>query len=98
MFRRRREPIRRVTLMLDGRPIVAEAGEPVAAAVLAATGTPTRRSPVEGALRAPYCFMGACFECLMEIDGVPNQQACLVSARDGMIVARPLDATAGDVV
>jgi hypothetical protein len=29
-------------------------------------------------------MMGACFECLVEIDGVPNRQSCLIEARDGM--------------
>jgi predicted molibdopterin-dependent oxidoreductase YjgC len=29
---------------------------------------------------------GVCFECLLEIDGVPSQQACQVQAREGMKV------------
>ena len=32
--------------------------------------------------------MGVCFECLVEIDGVPNQQACLVPVSEGMSVRR----------
>ena len=32
--------------------------------------------------------MGVCFECLMEIDGVPNTQACLTTVREGMRVKR----------
>jgi predicted molibdopterin-dependent oxidoreductase YjgC len=32
--------------------------------------------------------MGVCFDCLMEIDGVPNQQACMIRVRDGMKVRR----------
>ena len=34
--------------------------------------------------RAPYCMMGVCFECLLEIDGVANRQACLVTVQPGM--------------
>ena len=30
--------------------------------------------------------MGSCFECLVQIDGQPNQQACMVPVRDGMQV------------
>jgi aerobic-type carbon monoxide dehydrogenase small subunit (CoxS/CutS family) len=37
-----------------------------------------------GSPRAPYCMMGACFECLVEIDGVPSRQSCLVTVQDGM--------------
>jgi len=32
--------------------------------------------------------MGVCFECLVEIDGRPNQQACQAMIRDGMQIRR----------
>ena len=31
-------------------------------------------------------MMGVCFECLVQIDGQPNRQACLVTVREGMQV------------
>jgi predicted molibdopterin-dependent oxidoreductase YjgC len=31
-------------------------------------------------------MMGACFDCLVEIDGVPSRQSCMVTVRDGMRV------------
>jgi predicted molibdopterin-dependent oxidoreductase YjgC len=34
--------------------------------------------------------MGACFECLVAIDGVQNCQGCQVEVRDGMRVNRQL--------
>ena len=49
-----------------------------------------RTTPVTGELRAPYCLMGVCFECLVEIDGVPNQQGCLAQVREGMRIERQL--------
>ena len=33
-------------------------------------------------------MMGVCFECLVEIDGVGHQQACLVPVRGGMSIKR----------
>jgi predicted molibdopterin-dependent oxidoreductase YjgC len=33
-------------------------------------------------------MMGICFECLVEIDGRPNQQACQIIVRDGMTIHR----------
>jgi NADH dehydrogenase/NADH:ubiquinone oxidoreductase subunit G len=30
--------------------------------------------------------MGVCFDCLVEVDGTPNVQACMVAVRDGMRV------------
>ena len=29
-------------------------------------------------------MMGACFECLVEIDGVPSRQSCMVEVKAGM--------------
>lgn len=76
----------RVTLMVDGERIVARDGDTVASALLAAGRQAIRRSPVSGEPRAPYCQMGVCFECLVEIDGVADRQACLVPVRNGMVV------------
>lgn len=85
-----------VALLLDGRPLAARPGDSVAAALLAA-GIPVFRSaPASGAPRGPYCLMGACFECLVEIDGVPGRQACLVEVRDGMTVRREAPAASAD--
>ncbi|RDJ93162.1 (2Fe-2S)-binding protein, partial [Lacticaseibacillus rhamnosus] len=41
---------------------------------------------VQGASRAPYCMMGACFDCLVTIDGVGNRQGCMVKVVSGMRV------------
>jgi D-hydroxyproline dehydrogenase subunit gamma len=75
-----------VTLMVDGRPISARDGDTVATALLAAGRSAIRTSAVAGQPRAPYCLMGVCFECLVEVDGVADRQACLVAVRDGMTV------------
>ena len=31
-------------------------------------------------------MMGVCFECLVEVNGKPNQQACLITPENGMEV------------
>jgi predicted molibdopterin-dependent oxidoreductase YjgC len=76
----------RVSLTVDGRRLCARAGDTVAAALLAAGIGHCRTTPLGGASRAPYCLMGACFECLVAIDGVANRQGCLVVVREGMRV------------
>jgi len=73
-----------VSLSIDGKPIKARPGDSVAAALLAAGFQHCRTSAVSGALRAPYCMMGVCFDCLVNIDGVGNRQSCLVTVREGM--------------
>lgn len=74
-----------VTLSVDGEPCTVPRGAPVASALLQ-RGAASRLSGLSGSPRAPYCMMGVCFECVVEIDGVPNQQACMVVAKTGMIV------------
>ena len=78
----------RVTLTIEGRSVSVPEGQSVAAAVLAAGLESCRSTPVSGSPRLPYCMMGLCFDCLMEIDGVANRQACLVEVREGMVVRR----------
>lgn len=75
-----------VQFWVEGQQVTARRGDSVAAAVLAAGLGPTRTTPVTGAPRAPYCMMGVCFECLMEIDGRPNTQGCMTSVTEGMQV------------
>lgn len=79
-------PGAQVRISVDGRAIEVPAGASVAAALLSAGITRTRSTPVSGAPRAPYCMMGVCFECLVQIDGQPNRQACLVTVQEGMQV------------
>lgn len=77
-----------VAIRFEGQRLPVQAGETVAAAVLATAPGYTRTTAVSGAARAPYCLMGTCFECLMEIDGVENRQACMTIVVDGMTVNR----------
>ncbi|MCR9175913.1 MAG: (2Fe-2S)-binding protein [Alphaproteobacteria bacterium] len=77
-----------VRFTCNGQVVEARAGDSVATALLLAGIGSTRDTALSGEGRAPYCLMGVCFECLVEIDGVPNQQACLVPVSDGMSVRR----------
>ena len=77
-----------VTIVFEGRPLRVPAGITVAAALLVGGVSEFRSSVVGGVPRAPYCMMGVCFECLVEIDGVPARQSCLIPVREGMVVAR----------
>ncbi len=88
MFRRLYEPARPVSFDFEGETVTAAEGETVAAALLAHGAGYTRRSVVSASPRAPHCMIGLCFECLVEIDGRPNRQACLTPVRSGMRVRR----------
>ncbi len=88
MFRRLPEREASVTIEVDGRPVAAAPGDSVAAAMFAAGISAFRDAPVDGGPRGPWCAMGVCFECLVEIDGEPNRQACMTPVREGLRVAR----------
>jgi predicted molibdopterin-dependent oxidoreductase YjgC len=77
-----------LTIEIDGKPVVAEPGESVAAVLLREPEPWSRLTPVSQSKRAPYCMMGVCFECLAEVDGAQSVQTCLKPVRDGMRVAR----------
>lgn len=75
-----------VRITVDGASLQVPAGASLAAALLAVGVTRFRTTAVSSAPRGPYCMMGVCFECLVEIDGHPNRQACLATVREGMSV------------
>ncbi len=88
MFKRLHDLSAPVSFEFEGETVTAEDGETVAAALLAHGVRHVRDAVVSGRPRAPYCMIGACFECLVEIDGRPNRQACMTPVRAGMTVRR----------
>ena len=90
MFRPRPDSpaVATIAVEVEGRPVMVPAGASAAAAVLLSGLPSLRDTPVRGSGRAPYCMMGVCFDCLAEIDGVPNRQSCMVAARPGMRIRR----------
>jgi predicted molibdopterin-dependent oxidoreductase YjgC len=90
MFRPRSEARRPgVAVTVEGRRIAVPVGASAAAAVLAA-GFDSIRETAGGRERMPFCMMGVCFDCLVEIDDVPNRQSCMVEVRDGMRIRRQI--------
>jgi sarcosine oxidase subunit alpha len=84
LARVRDRPLTPVAVTIDGRPFEARAGDSVAAALLEAGQAQSRVSPAHSSPRGPYCLMGACYECLVTIDGVGNRQGCLIEVAEGM--------------
>lgn len=68
----------------NGATIPARAGESLAAALLAAGITHFRDSAISGSPRGPLCLMGACFDCLVEVAGMANAQACMIAVTPGL--------------
>lgn len=89
MFRARPEHrAETIQVFVEGRSLMVPEGTSAAAAVLLAGLPAIRETAISGAQRLPWCMMGICFDCLAEIDGVPNRQACMVVVAPGMHIAR----------
>ena len=74
----------RLTLSFDGVPIEARPGQSVGAALTDAGINSWRTTRRKNRPRGLFCGIGVCYDCLIVVDGVPNQRACLVMARDGL--------------
>src|SRR5579863_10144965 len=76
---------RPITIQFDGSPIAALEGETIAAS-LSAAGIVAYRRTASGAPRGLHCGMGACFDCVVTVDGRIGQRACMTKVADGMVV------------
>jgi D-hydroxyproline dehydrogenase subunit gamma len=86
----------RVTVRFGSTELRLPRGENLAGALLVAGVMPFRHTPVSGAPRGPFCMMGACYDCLVEIDGV-NRQACMVQVTADMEIGMPATKGSSDV-
>jgi predicted molibdopterin-dependent oxidoreductase YjgC len=79
-----REKLPTVLIEVDGQVIQAVAGEPIAAALLAAGKTVFRYTRKRHEPRGVFCAIGRCTDCMMVVDGVPNVRTCVTPVRAGM--------------
>lgn len=73
-------------LRFDGREIEALPGHTIAAALWRAGIMSWRQTRTEGEPRGVFCGIGVCFDCLVTVNGRPNQRACLLPAIAGDVV------------
>ncbi|MET4060272.1 putative molibdopterin-dependent oxidoreductase YjgC [Arthrobacter sp. UYP6] len=70
----------------NGQPITAADGATVGGALVANGITSWRSTRQKDRPRGLFCGIGVCFDCLVEVDGQPNERACMVRVRDGMSI------------
>lgn len=73
-----------IKIEVDGRPIDAFEGEPIAAALMAAGISVFRYTRKKGEPRGIFCAIGQCTDCMMTVDGVPNVRTCIIPVKAGM--------------
>lgn len=76
-----------IEMTVDGVTILAQPGESLAAAMTAA-GIRAFRSTASGAERGIFCGMGVCEDCLVAVDGKPNQRACMTKVTGPHVILR----------
>jgi predicted molibdopterin-dependent oxidoreductase YjgC len=81
-------PVDNIDISIDDQIVSVASDITVASAVMMAMNNPNYRVHLNNEPRAPYCMMGVCHECLVEIDGQKNQQGCLVFVSPGMVIKR----------
>lgn len=81
-----------LSFTFNGTTYSAYEGETIAAALLASGVRTLRVHEEKGTPRGIYCNIGHCYECRVNVDGVPTIRACMTLVQDGMQV------TAGTVL
>ena len=71
-------------IVFDDRRVPAGPGDSVGAALTNAGIRSWRSTRLNGRPRGLFCGIGVCFDCLLSVDGHPNQRACMTPASPGM--------------
>ena len=75
-----------IQFTFDDKTISAVSGQSVGAALLDANQRSLRKTRFNKNKRGIFCGIGVCFDCLVVINGVANQRACIIEAKNGMNV------------
>lgn len=76
------------SLRFEGRRVDTRDGDTVAAALFRHGVRTFNRSLKSHRRRGLYCGTGDCANCLVTVDGLPGERACVTDVRDGMRVER----------
>ena len=77
-----------VSIEVDGRPITAYEGEPIAAALVASGIKTLRKAKITGEQRSVFCARGICTDCVMTVNGIPNIRTCITPVEEGMKIKK----------
>ena len=75
-----------LTVTVNGHPVQAFAGETVHAVLSAGGFLSPSRSRRTDEPHGAFCGMGICCECLVTINGTPDQRACMRLVEPGMAI------------
>jgi aerobic-type carbon monoxide dehydrogenase small subunit (CoxS/CutS family) len=70
----------------NGKSLRAIPGQSIAAAIFSDNGKVLRSTRIKGDERSIFCGIGICWDCVVTVNGIANQRACLVEVSPGMVV------------
>ena len=79
-----------ISFHFNGAKITGAEGQSVAAALIANGERELRRTRFGEEPRSIFCGIGICFDCVVTINGVANQRACLIEISHDMKVESTL--------
>ena len=77
-----------ISLTLDGRCVTGQAGDTLLTALLTDDAGFLNTNAFLHEPRAGFCYMGACQDCWVDVDGLGRVRACATLAEAGMSVRR----------
>jgi predicted molibdopterin-dependent oxidoreductase YjgC len=77
-----------ITFTVDGAPVAGRQGDTLLTAMLAAGLGQVRTSEFGDGGRAGFCWMGACQDCWVMVEGEGVRRACTTLAQPAMRVVR----------
>ena len=75
-----------IKFFFNDQEVVGLSGQSVGAALLANDERILRKTRFNAKGRGVFCGIGVCFDCLVVIDGLANQRACITEIKSGMKV------------
>jgi predicted molibdopterin-dependent oxidoreductase YjgC len=80
-----KKEIQHFNIKINGQNFQVHARQTIAAALIAA-GVITFRQMPNHEPRGLFCGMGVCFDCLVTVNGITDQRACMTLVQPGMQV------------
>lgn len=71
-------------IYLNGVEVEATENESVGTFLLKRRQQVLRKTRFNNQPRGMFCGIGVCFDCIVTIDGIANQRACITQLRNGM--------------
>ncbi len=80
------QPAASITFTFNDEKVSAVPGQTIAAALFSANQKVLRKTRMGGEDRSIFCGIGICWDCVVTVNGISNQRACIIEVVDSMVV------------